>query len=157
MVKYCRKCGAEIELDDEFCGKCGERIAQKYVLMDKKRNIIQSFYLALGSIALFLAFRYFMASSMDLFGYYVSYLIYSFLLFPTSILLILTYHGFIYSKKYPKFTGIVGGILLLIFCVYYILDNLGLEYLEYKIAEICLLIADIVLLISTIIFWKKLT
>ena len=156
MVNYCRKCGAELSQGNEFCGKCGERVVQQTMLIDKKRMAIQSFYLALGSISAFL-FLIYISNLFDYaFNEYMSYFplkyfILSFLALPTTILLIITYHGFFHSKRYARFTGLVGCILLIIFSILW-----TESYYISNIVPIILLIFVIALLVLTLIYWRKL-
>ena len=158
MVNYCKKCEAEVSPGNEFCGKCGERVIQKPIFINKKRMIIQSFYLTLGGIAAYLSLIFIsivvVESVEPSFAgwYYLQYVFYSILLVPTAILLIITYHGFIYSKRYTRFTGLPGCILLMI--VLYWLSN-DYDFGNTAILQpIILLISSIVLLIITLIFWK---
>ena len=156
MVNYCRKCGAELTPGNEFCGKCGERVIQKTMFIDKKRIIVQSFYLALGSIAAFIFLIYFeffleYGSYVDMADFSLKYFIFLILALPSAIFLIITYHGFLNSKRYARFSGLGGCILLIILSIFWTEIYYGSNF-----TQIILLISSIILLVLTLIFWRKL-
>lgn len=73
------------------------------------------------------------------------------------ILLIISYYGFLHSKKY-QFTGIVGCIS---FIVYFVYSSDYTLYIDFKhpllyISITSTLIASIILLVLSLVFWRKL-
>jgi hypothetical protein len=147
---------------------------------NKIRRIIYSSYLALGSIALYLCVSYigticanYLAESsnkgigpVDPFnatGYWIGFII----SLIAGILLILSYRGFMHSRKYPRFTGIIGCVTLVLGFSYVVckfISVYGGIYLEAtavsiaaNLGGISLSIASVILLVITLIFWKKLT
>ncbi|MCK4365480.1 MAG: hypothetical protein KAW45_05475 [Thermoplasmatales archaeon] len=146
---------------------------------EKIRGILPLFYLALGSIVLYLCISYIgsiaaysisesythglgTTNSFDTTGHWIGFTI----TLIVGILLILSYYGFIHSSKYPRFTGIVGcGVLMLGFS-YYICYYASVYEESFvavaplliaaKLGQVFLLIASIILFIATLIYWKKL-
>lgn len=133
-------------------------------MIDKKR-IIHSTYLALGSVALYLSLThlgsYMWASkniSETLLAEVVTELLTSFIIaLVAGILMIITYYGFLHSKKYPRYTG-MGGCFF--FVLYYSIDYIRHGEMQYpflNMSRLLALIVGIILLILTLLFWKKLS
>ena len=151
--------------------------------MDNKKILrrISFFYLALGSITLYVSISYIgfivyyylphnVSSSsktgityvINIMGYWSTFVI----MFMAGTLLVLSCYGFVNSKKYARFTGLLGcGTLTLTFL--YSVYNFGIKWVEYfnfappiyiatKVGQASLGIASIVLLFLTLFFWKKL-
>jgi len=73
------------------------------------------------------------------------------------ILLIISYYGFLHSKKY-QFTGIVGCISFVVYFIYssdYTL-YIDLEHPLRLISITSTMIATIILLVLSLVFWRKL-
>lgn len=159
MTKFCGKCGNEIDKSDEFCGNCGNiitktaqgsniiRTKQDYSPFNKKKNIIQSLYIALGSIFLynsvnlfFITFRY----NGD------SYTVYFIFTLIAGMLLIIAYHGLLKNKKYSRIIGIFGCIFTILFIIF------EFDLLFYEFTQYIILILTFILLILTLLYWKKL-
>jgi len=122
--------------------------------------IVYSLYFALAGIVLYRGF-----SGVVSIIYYITFsyigfpnilwqnLVLSVLIqIPAGILLIFTWHGFVYSKKYIKITGVVGCILTIIYILYYILiyviyGGLSSSILLFEIPDIGLLIFSIFLIV----------
>jgi uncharacterized membrane protein len=151
--------------------------------MDDKKilTIISSYYLAIGSIALFISF----SCISFIIYYYLPYeppnsnnisITYAFsfttywltfmIMLIAGILLILSYHGFINHKNYSKSIGIFGCIILTLTFLYYIyyfgtnwseyLQFASPSYITIKIGHVLLGLASVILLSLTTKFWKKL-
>lgn len=132
---------------------------------------IYSSYLALGSIALYLSLTHFsryMWISNYISSVFKDEILSSILpsftcVFVAGILMIITYYGLLNLKKYPKYTGIVGCFFFVLHDVYYFFQNIESierEYLEYLIVltpKLLTMIASVILLILTLIYWKKLS
>jgi len=164
----CKKCGAELDENDEFCRKCGATVVLETFLFDKKLIIIPSFHLALGSISLYLflnyvaTYVYYSVKFHDPFDTLFQIIIILMLL--ASIFLISAYYGFIHQKKrlYPRFTGVIGCSLFLMSTICEIFRTvttgsfvLG-EHWFYILLPCIVLIFTLVFLFATLIFWKRL-
>ena len=131
-------------------------------MVDKKK-IIHAAYLALGSIALYISIGSF-GSTIYVWTEYsgdLKYVINFMLTLIAGMLLIVTYHGFLHAKMYSRFTGIGGCIFLVGYHGYNWMDFI--ESMEIspvliftKIPWLSTLITSFILLIVTLIFWKKL-
>ena len=151
--------------------------------MDDKKIMrrLPLFYLALGSISLYLCINFIGSiasyliseselythglateNSFDTTGYWIGFII----TLIASILLILSYYGFTHQRKYPRFTGIVGCMMLIMtffHCVYYSItvyeEYFGLVapiLLTSRLGQVSLSAASVILLVLTMIYWKKL-
>jgi hypothetical protein len=135
---------------------------QKPLSIDTKTRIIQSFYLLFGAITGFLFITFIFGAILLSFDYNwnlftVRFFINSILLLSTMILLIITYRGFLHLKRYARFTGLTGCILLMIYSIIWV-DSYNIYYYGWTnlIQQIIIFISSIVLLIITLIYWKKL-
>jgi len=125
---------------------------------------IYSSYLALGSIALYLSLTrlgwYMYVSkniSETLLDNLVTELLPSFIIaLVAGILMIITYYGFLHSKKYPRYTGTVGCFFFVLYHSIAYIRNGAMQYPFINMSRILALIAGTILLILTLIFWKKL-
>lgn len=151
--------------------------------MDNEKivGMVSALYLALGSISLylcisfigFIAYYYLPFKTVTPGNTSVTYVFnltgYELVIIITlvvGILLILSYHGFLHSRRYPRFTGIFGCGVLVTSFLYYAYDFIavGREYLGVappsyivaKVGQLSLGIASIILLVLTLIYWKKL-
>jgi len=131
---------------------------------------IYSSYLALGSIALYLSLsrlvNYIWASnriSSVFKDELLSHTLPSFTFaFVAGILMILTYYGLLHLKKYPRYTGITGCFFFVLHDVNYFFQSFDfrsfeMEYLIVLMPKLLTMIASIILLILTLIYWKKLS
>ena len=125
---------------------------------------IYTSYLALGSIALYLSLsrlvnyiwtsNYISVMSKD---EILSYILTSFIFaFVAGILMIMTYYGLLHLKKYPKYTGIIGCFFFVLHDINYFFQQFEMEYLIMLTPKLLTMIASIILLILTLIYWKKL-
>ena len=170
IIKYCKKCGAEINENDEFCRKCGVKAVLETFLFDKKLIIIQSFYLALGSISLYLFLDYLITlvyySSFEWYDTYdvAPIQIYIILTLLAGIFLIFAYYGFLHQKKrlYPRFTGVVGCGLFFANLLYTIYETVTGEYFVLGeqwlviLLPCILLVLSMIFLFATLICWERL-
>lgn len=149
-------------------------------MIDKKRALY-SFYLALGSISLYLCISFigsiasYLISESELYThglaaensfdatvYWIGFII----TLIAGTLLVLSYHGFIHSRKYPRFTGVVGCVVLILgffYYVYYFItvyeEGFGSAapiLITSRLGQVSLSVTSVILLVLTLIYWKKL-
>lgn len=121
---------------------------------------IYSSYLALGSIALYLSLSLLVGYIWN--SNYLSVmqqdkLLSSIFAFVAGILMIITYYGLLNLKKYPKYTGIIGCFFFILHDVNYFFRYFKIEYLIFLTPKLLTMIASVILLILTLIYWKKLS
>ena len=134
----------------------------------RTKIIIYSSYLALGGIAIYVAIGniggYALLSqlyNLDV-EKNIEYLITITTTLVAGILLIITYHGFLHARTYPKLTGLSGCAILLIYPIYWYVDSINsvgsdYEFIYYNFSILSIMIASIILLILTLVYWKKLS
>lgn len=131
----------------------------------RTKIIIYSLYLALGSIALYLSLSrlvsYIWTSNYvsvipkdEILSYTLTSFIFSFV---AGIFMIITYYGLLHLKKYPIYTGIVGCFFFILHDINYFFQQFEMEYLIVLTPKLLTMIASIILLILTLIYWKKLS
>jgi len=143
----------------------------KNFLFDSKMIIIQSLYLVLGSISLYIFLnemrQFFTYLQFDwLIDIGLSTQISMILSLLSGLLLVFAYFGFMFQKKcfFPRFLGGIGCCIFLVFMAYDIYDiriraggffEWGRDAI-YVFPQSVLLVISIILLVVTLFFWKQL-
>jgi hypothetical protein len=82
----------------------------------------------------------------------------------SGLLLVFAYYGFMFQKKslYPRFVGVIGCSIFLVYMAYDIYDIRAAGFFQYGrdviliLSQSILLIIAIILLVATLFFWKRL-
>lgn len=173
MIKYCPECGEKIEGSPKFCSECGgalsrETTTSKSSYIKKSESNINSAlgfgYLFGGLLSLFLgifclfnreffvllfmpyyeSYAYDLTWAVSKYGYSISLSIS--ILVIWSILLIVTFAVMYYKRRHGRIIGAVVCIIGIISSFYLYWGGFGLVFLALFV----------ILLIATILLWKKL-
>jgi len=121
---------------------------------DKLKSYFSTLYFGIGSIAIYISiFAISQTIYFETWEYNINVVIFVILFIFASILLMITFYGLFKSKKFSRFTGVIGCIFLLPYLYTRIVDEL--PYIYETIPEICILTSSIVLILLTLKFRRK--
>ena len=128
------------------------------------KKIIQSTYLALGSVAIYISFTHLQSYvwiitqfSLKNSEIQIKLPLFFIISLTAGILLIICYYGFLHSKKY-QLSGIAGCISFIVYFAYssdltlYVID---LKHPYVYIANASTMVASIILLVLSLVYWRK--